>query len=218
MSDVVPLVVIGIQGGSCAGKTTLADAVRGASHRRVTTIEIDSFFYTADRLATADPLAMNFDDPVSIDWDLLRGALQTLRSGASASIPSYDYVSGKRGPLACACPTPVLIIEGLWAFCDPEVYSALDLRIFIDVPPDIRLSRRIRRDVLGPRPRGWAIGGLLDYYERYSRPMHATFVEPGRHLADIVVNGELGFSRAVVDEIVSTVEDVADRKGVRKNV
>jgi uridine kinase len=187
------VLLIGIEGGSCAGKRTiarcLASVIGGA-----TVLCLDSFYLPFDR-AAAGAGARNFDHPSALDWDLLAGALDLLLGGQPTQVPVYDYVSGLRIESTMVEPNRVVIVHGLWPFFHEKLRVRFDIRVFVDTPADIRLVRRLKRD-LGRSQRGWTLDQALDYYTECVRPMHATYIEDGRAYATVVVDGTLKSTEA----------------------
>lgn len=182
---------LGIQGGTCSGKSTLARQVADRfSSDDAIVINLDQFYFPFDLSAVfEDPTAHNYDDPASVDWELVRDVVTALRNGVPTNVPTIDYTSGARIAPRYVRPTKYIIVEGLWPFFSSFLREIFDLRVFIDVPADVRLVRRLTRDI-GPGTRGWPISGALAYYTRCARPMHERFVEPGKVFAEIIVNGE----------------------------
>jgi uridine kinase len=192
---------IGIQGGTCAGKTTLAHAV--AQHiglTEVLIIGLDLFYHPFNKHSPLNSAAINFDAPSSINWQLIQQVVRRLKSGRSTAINVYDGVSiSQRLRLV---PRKYIIIEGLWAF-NKGLSNIFDLRVYVDTSPDIRLLRRINRDVLTTQE--WTIREMLSYYMKCIRPMHAEFVETGKMVSHVIVNGE--------DDIDYEVNQVLEKLG-----
>jgi uridine kinase len=189
---------IGIQGGTCAGKTTLANELAvalGSENSHI--VCLDSFFKPYDRRGNADNItAHNFDHPSSLDWNALDTAVFSLSSGKSISIPEFDYESGFLLPGQVVQPRTYMIIEGLWPFFYNPLFERLDIRVFVDTPADLRLVRLLFRTIVDGN-RGWTIQSLLEYYLQCVRPTQIEFVDKGKELADIVVNGEGSFESSV---------------------
>jgi len=180
---------IGIQGGSCAGKTTLSQALAHAlGIEQTLVLSLDSFYLPFDKIRNP-VLVHNFDDPSSLDWDAIHEACDLLACGADATIPSYDFASGLRSGTRIVKSRPIIIIEGIFVYYSRALLSRLKLRIFIDIPQDVGLVRRLRRDV-ADGARGWSLQDALQYYEAFTRPAHSLHVEHGKMHADILLNGE----------------------------
>jgi uridine kinase len=191
---------IGIQGGTCAGKTTLAHALAERfGPEELLVVGLDLFYRPVDEKHLIGSGAINFDTPESLDWELIRHVTQTLRSGNSTAINTYDgiTVSGTI-PLT---PKRYTVVEGLWVFNDQDLSDLFDLKIYVETSPDVRLIRRLTRDVMTTKE--WTLDQLLSYYMEYIRPMHMKFVEPGKAACDMAVSGE--------DDIDAEVNRVLER-------
>ena len=177
--------IVGIAGGTASGKSTLARAVAeatGALH-----ILHDRYYFTLPEAFRERPSTYNFDHPVALDTERLIENLASLRAGQSASLPVYDFKTHTRAPeLEEVAPHPIVLVEGILAFSEPRLCELMDLQLFVDAPADIRLMRRIRRDL---QKRGRTIEAVLEQYERTVRPMHEAFVAPTQAGADLVLDG-----------------------------
>jgi len=149
-----------------------------------------------------------FDHPSAIDWELLREVWSDLRQQMPTMVPSYDYATGLRGPTQWLTPSEFVILEGLWAFHDTHIFSALDLSIYVDTPPDIRLLRRLNRDVINGERGWWDIASFLTYYSGCQRALHDQFVEPGILNANVVVYGERAIHHSVETVLTALEEKV----------
>lgn len=186
-----PCFCIGIQGGSCCGKTSLAAEIsKILGEARCLTISLDMFFRSHDRLADgSDPTTYDWDCPDATDWVAATACVRDLKHWKSATVPRFEYVTGLSEAGAVVSPRPFLIIEGLLPFYNTELRSHFDFRVFIDVPLDLLLIRRLFRDVVGG-DRGWTLTQMLQYQSHCTRPAHIRWVEPGKQIADIVLDGE----------------------------
>jgi uridine kinase len=178
--------IIGICGGTGSGKTTIARAiVRAVGAENVTLVEQDSYYRNLADMPLDERHQANFDHPDSIDSDMLVNHLKRLKAGDSIELPIYDFVTHTRSDaLEHIDPKPVVIVEGILIFAEPRVLDLLDVRVFVDTPDDVRLMRRLRRDIM---ERGRTFERTLDQYERTIRPMHFEFVEPSKRHADIII-------------------------------
>ena len=178
--------IIGICGGTGSGKTTIARAIVdavGAEH--VVVIEQDSYYRNLADMPLDERHQANFDHPDSIDSDMLVKHIRRLKQGQEVEMPLYDFVTHTRSDrIEIIEPRPVVIVEGILIFAEPRVLDLLDLRIFVDTPDDVRLIRRLKRDIV---ERGRTFERTLDQYERTIRPMHFEFVEPSKRNADIII-------------------------------
>ncbi|HYJ91071.1 MAG TPA: uridine kinase [Pyrinomonadaceae bacterium] len=186
---------IGICGGTGSGKTTIARAIVDAvGAERVVLVEQDSYYRNLADMPLDERHQANFDHPDSIDSDMLVNHLMRLKQGLTVEMPLYDFVTHTRSDeIEIIEPRPVVIVEGILIFAEPRVLDLLDVRIFVDTPDDIRLMRRLRRDII---ERGRTFERTLEQYERTIRPMHFEFVEPSKRHADIIIpeGGQFGVS------------------------
>lgn len=178
--------IIGICGGTGSGKTTIARAIVDAvDAREVVLIEQDSYYRNLADMPLDERCQANFDHPDAIDSDLLVNHLKRLKAGDAIEMPVYDMVTHTRNDdIEIIEPRPVVIVEGILIFAEPRVLDLLDMRVFVDTPDDVRLMRRLRRDIT---ERGRTFEGTLEQYERTIRPMHFEFVEPSKRHADIII-------------------------------
>ena len=177
---------IGICGGTGSGKTTIARSIVDAVGREsVVLIEQDSYYRNLADMPLDERHQANFDHPDSIDSDMLVNHLMRLKQGLSVEMPLYDFVTHTRSDeIQVIEPRPVVIIEGILIFAEARVLDLLDMRVFVDTPDDVRLMRRLRRDIT---ERGRTFERTLEQYERTIRPMHFEFVEPSKRHADIII-------------------------------
>jgi uridine kinase len=177
-------VVIGIAGGSGSGKTTIAAAVASALSG-VTIIQHDAYYRHRPELAFAERSAVNYDHPDSLETQLLIKHLDLLRAGEAIEVPIYDFAAHLRSPnTTCAEPAQVVIVEGILVLADANLRAELDLKIYVDTDADLRLARRIQRDL---DERGRTLESVLDQYFATVRPMHLEFVEPSKRYADLII-------------------------------
>jgi uridine kinase len=186
---------IGICGGTGSGKTTIARSIVDAvGAERVVLVEQDSYYRNLADMPLDERHQANFDHPDSIDSDMLVNHLVRLKQGLTVEMPLYDFVTHTRSDrIETIEPRPVVIVEGILIFSEPRVLDLLDVRVFVDTPDDVRLMRRLRRDI---NERGRTFERTLDQYERTIRPMHYEFVEPSKRHADIIIpeGGQMGVS------------------------
>lgn len=189
-------VTVGIGGGTGSGKTTFAMALRDVlPPGAVGLIDHDAYYRDLSHLPLEEREAVNFDHPDSLENDLLARHLDALASGACIDKPSYDFATHTRRPeLERVEPTPVVVVEGILVLADARLRDRFDLKLYVDAPADVRLLRRIRRDIV---ERGRDIDGIAAQYETSVRAMHQMFVEPSRGFADLLVPGQGDFSNAL---------------------
>jgi uridine kinase len=178
--------IIGICGGTGSGKTTIARAiVDTVGTEKVVLVEQDSYYRNLADMPLDERHQANFDHPDSIDSDMLVNHIMRLKQGLSVEMPVYDMVTHTRSDrIEIIEPKPIVVVEGILIFAEPRVLDLIDIRIFVDTPDDVRLMRRMRRDI-NERGRSWE--GTLDQYERTIRPMHFEFVEPSKRHANVIV-------------------------------
>ena len=197
--------IIGICGGTGSGKTTIARSiVETVGRDRVVLVEQDSYYRNFGDLPLDERHQANFDHPDSIDSDMLVNHLIRLKQGLTVEMPVYDMKTHTRTDhIELIEPRPIVVVEGILIFSEPRVLDLIDIRIFVDTPDDVRLMRRMRRDI-EERGRTWQM--TLDKYERTIRPMHFEFVEPSKRHADIIIpeGAQTGIS---VDFLCSLVRE-----------
>lgn len=178
--------IIGICGGTGSGKTTIARSIVDTVGReKVVLVEQDSYYRNLGDMPLDERQQANFDHPDSIDSEMMVNHLLRLKQGLTVEMPVYDMKTHTRtDELIEIDPRPVVIVEGILIFSEPRVLDVIDIRIFVDTPDDVRLMRRMRRDIM-ERGRTWE--RTLDQYERTIRPMHFEFVEPSKRHAHIIV-------------------------------
>ena len=187
MNAASPALVIVIGGGTGSGKSALAAAL-AASLAPALRVTEDDYYHCASKVAGFDPHTYNFDVPDAKDFALLAAHLQALRAGEHVAAPRYDFATHTRLPAPhTLAPARAIIVEGLHALGDPRVRALADFSVFVDVSEEVRLSRRLVRDV---RERGRDIEGIVGQFLSTVRPMHQLHVEPHRTIADLVVDAE----------------------------
>ena len=203
--------VIGVAGGTGSGKTTLAKAIEEALPGGVVAIVTHDAYYKERLDMNEEELSrVNYDHPDSLDNDLLVEHIDTLISGQSIEMPLYDFVTHRRKEETIGIePVPVIIVEGILIFSSKPLLDRMDIKLFIDTPADIRVLRRVRRDM---EHRGRTFEDIRRQYYETVRPMHEQFVEPGRRIADLVIP-EGGSHKVAIDMIVGRVWDDLARRG-----
>jgi uridine kinase len=178
--------ILGVAGGSGSGKTTVVEnIVAGIGREKILKIEHDSYYRDLSHLPLEDRKKQNFDHPASLETELMIRHLSALRSGYKVDIPVYDFVAHTRSDKTIpASPKSIILIDGILIFSEPKLRSLMDIKLFVDTDDDVRLMRRLRRDIL---ERGRDFDGVLSQYENFVRPMHLEFVEPSKRYADIII-------------------------------
>lgn len=183
------VMVIGIAGGSGAGKTMLARLIRERyADFQLSVLDEDSYYIDRGDVSECERRALNYDEPAGIDHDTLVAHLEVLRSRRPTLKPRYCFVTHRRLAEADAVsPSDIVIVEGLFALWHPRVRALLDLKIFIDVNADLRFIRRLRRDIA---ERGRSVDSVIDQYLATVRPMYELHVAPTRQYADLLISGD----------------------------
>ncbi len=181
-------VVVGIAGGSGSGKTTVARAVVAAiGTDRCAYVQHDAYYRHLGHLPLDARHKVNFDHPDSLETELLVEHLAGLRTGRAVDVPVYDFATHTRtGRTVTVPPCPLVVLDGILLLADAALRDQLDLSVFVDTEPDVRLMRRLERDI---EERGRTLGSVLTQYEETVRPMHLEFVEPSKRHADLIVGG-----------------------------
>jgi uridine kinase len=204
-------ILIGIAGGSGSGKTLVARTiVRDLGSSRVAIVDQDSYYRDLDDIPLADRDLRNFDHPDAFDNDLLKQHIKHLLDGKTVQQPIYDYTRHARLKETRAVGDhAVIVLEGILIFVDEDLRDLMDIKVFIDADADIRLMRRIERDV---KERGRAIETILRQYQATVRPMHLQFVEPSKRYADLIVP-EGGYNRVAIDLMKVKIKDLLRERG-----
>jgi uridine kinase len=179
------MILVGIAGGTGSGKTTVAQKISQALHGDLVLIEQDSYYKDYPGLSLDERARMNYDHPDAIDFDLMKEHLIALKSGLPIEKPIYNFQLHRREPNTCrVMPSKVIMVEGILLFAIPEVRDLIDLKIFVDTDDDIRLLRRVERDIV---ERARDLPGIKKQYLETVKPMHLEFVEPSKRYADIII-------------------------------
>ena len=177
--------VIGIAGGSGSGKTTLLKNIIGTFGPAITVISHDNYYKRHDEMTYEERCKLNYDEPDALETDLMVKQLQQLRSGEEILCPVYDFtVHNRSDETILIKPERVIIVEGILIFENEDLRKLMDIKIFVDADADIRICRRIKRDV---NKRGRSLESVITQYQETVKPMHEKYVEPSKKYADIVV-------------------------------
>jgi uridine kinase len=201
-----PTLVIGIAGGSGSGKTTVAQEIlQRVGPDRIAYIQHDSYYKDLTGLPPAQRVEVNFDHPNSLETELLISHIEHLRAGHSIEVPVYDFSNHSRTDKTFKVnPRGVIIVEGILIFVEHALRSLFDVKIFVDTDSDIRLIRRMQRDIT---ERGRTVESVIKQYQSTVRPMHLEFVEPSKRYADVIIP-EGGFNTAALDMVVARIESL----------
>ena len=177
--------VIGIAGGTGSGKTTLMKNLIDKFGDVITVLSHDNYYKRHDELTFEERCQLNYDEPSALDTSLLVYQLDQLIHGQSIDCPVYDFVQHNRSNEKIhVIPKQVILVEGIMIFADEDLRNLLDIKIFIDADADIRICRRIKRDVT---KRGRSLESVINQYQQTVKPMHEKYVEPSKKFADLVV-------------------------------
>jgi uridine kinase len=192
--------VMGVAGGTGSGKTTVArKLIAGLPAEAAVLIDHDSYYRDRSSLPRAERDLINFDHPDAIETELLEAHLVALRAGRAIEIPQYDFREhARKRETRHVQPAPVVIVEGILVLADERLRKQMDLKIYVDTDADVRLMRRMRRDM---EERGRTFAQVHDQYTATVRPMHLAFVEPSKRFADLIVP-EGGENEAALDALV----------------
>jgi uridine kinase len=176
---------IGLAGGSGSGKTTIAESVLDRLDGQVALVHHDAYYRHAPELSYEERTKVNYDHPASLETELLVQHLIALRSGVAIERPVYDFsVHLRSDDTVRVEPAPVVVVEGILVLSEPELRSELDLKIFVDTDSDIRLARRLQRDI---EERGRTVNSVVSQYFETVRPMHIEYVETSKRYADLII-------------------------------
>lgn len=212
-----PSLVIGIAGGTGSGKTTVVNEIlKRVGEEMVSYIPHDAYYKEFEELPPNQKAAINYDHPNSLDTALMIQHIEMLKKGIEIDLPIYDFTTHSRTKETIKIqPNPVIIVEGILIFTDPVMRDLCDIKIFVDTDADIRLIRRIRRDIT---ERGRTTESVLRQYETTVRPMHLEFVEPAKRYADVIIP-EGGYNRVALDMVIARIETmVRDVKNKNTNL
>ena len=208
MRGMMKPVVIGVAGGTGSGKTTVAGEILvsvGAEH--IAYIKHDAYYRDSGHLPPEQRAAVNFDHPDSLETELLVQHLVAFRAGHPAEIPIYDFTTHTRiSKTECIHPAPIILVEGILVFAEPELRKLFDVKIYVDTDADVRFIRRLRRDI---QERGRSVESVCSQYLNTVRPMHLEFVEPSKRYADIIIP-EGGLNVVATEMVASRIRSLLE--------
>ncbi len=204
------MLIIGIAGGTGAGKTTVVSQIVSRIRDHVVVIPQDAYYKDNSHLPLEERLELNFDHPESIDFELLVKQIKELKSGKSIEQPVYSYLTCSRSTTKTVrvSPAPIIIVEGILIFTCPELRNCMDIKVFVDADADDRLGRVIARDNL---ERGRSVEKVLERYEKTVKPMHLQFIEPSKRYADIIIP-QGGHNQVAIDILLASIEKFLYKK------
>ncbi len=202
--------LLGIAGGTGSGKSTVAQKIAdGLPDGTCVVVDHDSYYRNLGELSLEERKLVNYDHPDALDNALLISHMDELRSNRGINVPIYDFVSHSRSTKTRRVePSPVVIVEGILVFTDAEIRKRLDVKVFVDTDSDIRVFRRIRRDM---EARGRTFQQVREQYYKTVRPMHLQFVEPSKRWADLIIP-EGGSNRVALDLVIGRLMNVANKQ------
>lgn len=205
-------VIIGVTGGSGSGKTSVSRAIFDSLNgHSLLMIQEDSYYKNQDDISFDERVKVNYDHPNAFDTDLLIEQLGDLLEWKAIDIPVYDYVQHTRSKKTVHVePKEVIIVEGILVLNDPRLRDLMDIKIFVDTDDDIRIIRRIQRDL---EERGRSLQSVIDQYLSTVKPMYHQFIEPTKRYADIIVP-EGGENQVAIDILVTKVRDIIIKTNV----
>ena len=205
--------VFGVAGGTASGKTTVARIILdqvGARH--IAYLPHDAYSRDLSHLPPEERALQNFDHPDALESDLLARHVRELREGRSIPLPVYDFATYVRKPETIPVePAPVILVDGILIFAEPELRALMDIKVFVDTDADVRLIRRIERDT---RERGRTLSGTIRQYLDSVRPMDLEFVQPSRRYADVILPGG-GENRVAIEMVVARLHAVLAKSSAR---
>ena len=208
MNDII---IIGIAGGTGSGKTTITKKLISRFGDDVSVIYHDNFYKAHHDMPYEERCRLNYDHPNAFDTELLIEALKELRRGNSVTCPVYDYsIHDRTDKTITVHPAPVVVVEGILIFENLQLCEQMDVKIFVDTDADVRILRRIVRDV---RDRGRSLESVINQYLTTVKPMHEEFVEPSKRRADIIVP-EGGHNRVAMDMLMHRVRSHLENRAM----
>lgn len=196
------MLVIGIAGGTGSGKTTITKKIIKEFGGDVSVIYHDNYYKAHNDMSLAERSKLNYDHPNAFDTDLMLEQLKALRRGETIQCPVYDYsIHNRTDKTVTIRPSKVLIIEGILIFADKRLCDLMDIKIYVDTDSDVRILRRIVRDV---RDRGRSLESVVNQYLSTVKPMHEQFVEPSKRNADIIIP-EGGHNTVALDMVMERI-------------
>lgn len=195
--------VVGVAGGTGSGKTTLTRALIEKFPGKTSVIFHDNYYRQHDELSYEERCKLNYDAPEAFDNDLMVQQLKELIAGQAVQCPVYDYTVHNRSDATVRIePAPVLIVEGILIFAEPEICDLIDIKLFVDTDADVRILRRIKRDVV---ERGRTLESVEKQYLTTVKPMHELYVEPSKGRADIIIP-EGGHNLVALDMLIHRID------------
>ena len=206
MTDKKTPLVFGNAGGTGSGKTTIADYIlKTVGPEKIAFLPHDAYYRDQTGLTQEERAQVNFDHPSSLETELLIEHINKLRNKEAIQLPNYDFKTHTRTQDTITIkPQPIIVIEGILIFAEPELRDLFDLKIYVDTDADIRFIRRLKRDI---EERGRTTESVINQYLDTVRPMHLEFVEPSKRYASVIIP-EGGYNTVALDLIVARIESM----------
>lgn len=203
-------ILIGIAGGTGSGKSTVTREIyKSITDKNVAIIEQDSYYKDQSNISFEERVKTNYDHPFAFDNELLVNHLKDLLDGKSIQKPIYDFENhNRKKETVLVEPKDIIVLEGILILYDEDLRNLMDIKLFVDTDADVRVIRRILRDI---KDRGRTLDSVVKQYMTTVRPAHMQFVEPTKRYADIIIP-EGGYNKVAIDIIVTKVNDIVKRK------
>lgn len=202
-------IVFGIAGGTASGKTTVGNTILDAvGASQVAYLAHDAYYKDMSHLPLEERARLNYDHPQSLETDLLVEHVETLLEGQPVEIPIYDFTEHRRtAETEHVRPCPIILVEGILVFTHRQLRELMDIKVYVDTDPDVRLIRRLVRDI---EERGRSLESIIKQYLETVRPMHLEFVEPSKRYADVIIPRG-GLNKVALDMVVSRLNELLRR-------
>ncbi|MFW5942021.1 MAG: uridine kinase [Chloroflexota bacterium] len=205
-------VVFGVAGGTASGKTTVANTILDAvGASQVAYLAHDAYYKDMGHLPFEERSRLNYDHPDSLETDLMVTHVEQLLQGEAVQVPIYDFTRHHRTKRTVAAePSPIILVEGILVFTHVRLRELMDIKVYVDTDPDVRLIRRVVRDM---EERGRSLDAIIKQYLETVRPMHLEFVEPSKRYADIIIPRG-GMNKVALDMVVSRLMELLRKQQV----
>ncbi len=215
MAEKTRPVILGVAGGTGSGKTTVSRIIRErVGNDRIAYLQHDSYYRDAGHLPFEERVRINYDHPNWLETPLLIEHLRMLQEGVPVPVPCYDFTTYCRlEETQPVYPRPVILVEGILIFAEPELRAMFDVKIFVDTEGDTRFIRRLTRDI---EERQRTVESVIEQWQRTVKPMHEEFVEPSKRHADIIIPRG-GKNRVALDMVVTRIESLL-RQGAEETI
>lgn len=192
--------IVGVAGGSASGKTEIVKTLKKHFEDKIEIIEHDNYYFAHDNLTMDERASLNYDHPQAFETDLLIEHVKKIINNEEINIPTYDFtIHTRSSDTLKKIPKPIVIVEGILVLENEELRNLMDMKVFVDCDGDVRLKRRITRDVV---ERDRTIESILTQYMETVKPMHELFVEPSKKFADLIVP-KGGKNKVAIDVLIN---------------